>query len=79
MRTPLRISNAPGTIDSSYTGEWCILFDNLSNESYVINAGDRVAQAVLKPSHSFLGKIVDDIYSVKTTERNDGGFGSSGA
>ena len=79
MRTPLRISNAPGTIDSSYMGEWCILFDNLSNESYVINAGDRVAQAVLKPSYSFLGKIVDDIHSVKITERNDGGFGSSGA
>lgn len=79
MKTPLRISNTPGTIDSSYMGEWCILFDNLSNESYVINAGDRVAQAVLKPSYSFLGKIVDDIHSVKITERNDGGFGSSGA
>lgn len=79
MKTPLRISNQIGTIDSSYMGEWCILFDNLSNESYVINAGDRVAQAVLKPSYSFLGKIVDDIHSVKITERNDGGFGSSGA
>ena len=79
MKTPLRISNAPGTIDSSYMGEWCILFDNLSNESYTINAGDRIAQAILKPSYSFLGKIVDDIHSVKITERNDGGFGSSGA
>ena len=78
MKTPLRISNTPGTIDSSYMGEWCILFDNLSNESYTINAGDRIAQAVLKPSYSFLGKTVDDIHSIKNTERDNGGFGSSG-
>ena len=78
MKTPLRISNQIGTIDSSYMGEWCILFDNFSDNSYTINAGDRIAQAVLKPSYSFLGKIVDDIHSVKNTERDDGGFGSSG-
>ena len=78
MRTPLRISNQIGTIDSSYMGEWCILFDNFSNNSYAINAGDRIAQAVLKPSYSFLGKIVDDVHSVKNTERDNGGFGSSG-
>lgn len=79
MKTPLRISNQIGTIDSSYMGEWCILFDNFSDNSYTINAGDRIAQAVLKPSYSFLGKIVDDVHSIKNTERNDGGFGSSGA
>ena len=78
MKTPLRISNQIGTIDSSYMGEWCILFDNFSDNSYAINAGDRIAQAVLKPSYSFLGKIVDDIHSVKNTERDDCGFGSSG-
>ena len=78
MKTPLRISNQIGTIDSSYMGEWCILFDNFSDNSYTINAGDRIAQAVLKPSYSFLGKIVDDVHSVKNTERDNGGFGSSG-
>ena len=78
MKTPLRISNQIGTIDSSYMGEWCILFDNFSDNSYTINAGDRIAQAVLKPSYSFLGKTVDDIHSIKNTERDNGGFGSSG-
>ena len=78
MKTPLRISNQIGTIDSSYMGEWCILFDNFSDNSYTINAGDRIAQAILKPSYSFLGKIVDNVHSVKNTERDNGGFGSSG-
>ena len=78
MKTPLRISNQIGTIDSSYMGEWCILFDNFSDNSYTINAGDRIAQAVLKPSYSFLGKIVDDVHSIKSTERDNDGFGSSG-
>ena len=78
MKTPLRISNQIGTIDSSYMGEWCILFDNFSDNSYTINAGDRIAQAILKPSYSFLGKTVDDIHSIKNTERDNGGFGSSG-
>ena len=78
MKTPLRISNQIGTIDSSYMGEWCILFDNFSDNSYTINAGDRIAQAVLKPSYSFLGKIVDNVHSIKNTERDNGGFGSSG-
>ena len=78
MKTPLRISNQIGTIDSSYMGQWCILFDNFSDNSYTINAGDRIAQAVLKPSYSFLGKIVDDVHSIKSTERDNDGFGSSG-
>ena len=78
MKTPLRISNQIGTIDSSYMGEWCILFDNFSVYSYSIISVDRIVQAVLKPSYSFLGKIVNDIHSVKNTERDNGGFGSSG-
>lgn len=77
-KTPLRISNCVGTIDSSYLGEWCVLFDNLSNEDYPISAGDRVAQAALKPVYYFCGEEVDDVHNIKQTERGSGGFGSSG-
>ena len=40
----------------SYLGEWCVLFDNLSNEDYTISAGDRVAQVALKPVYYFCGE-----------------------
>lgn len=78
MKTSLRISNAPGTIDSGYLGEWCILFDNLSGSDYTINAGDRIAQVALKPVYYFEGEEVEDIHSLKTSDRGEGGFGSSG-
>lgn len=78
MKTPLRISNTPGTVDSSYTGEIGVLFDNLSDEDYTIHAGDRIAQFALKPVYRFRAKFIDSVESVKTTARKEGGFGSSG-
>ena len=78
MKTPLRISNAEGTIDAGYLNEWCVLFDNLSNEDYTISAGDRVAQVALKPVYYFCGEEVDDVHNIKQTERDMSGFGDSG-
>lgn len=78
MNTPIRLSNAVPIIDSGYLGQWCLLFDNLSNEDYKISAGDRIAQCALKPVYHFSSTVVKDIHSIKQTDRDEGGFGSSG-
>lgn len=77
MKTPLRISNTPGTIDENYLGSICVLFDNISNEDYTINANDRIAQFALKPVYRFKSEFVDSVESIKTSTRGEGGFGSS--
>lgn len=79
MKTPLRISNGTGTIDSNYTGAICVLFDNLSDIPYVINANDRIAQFAFKPVYRFRSQFIDSVDAVKQTDRGEGGFGSSGA
>ena len=74
-KTPLRLSNMIGLIDSDYRGELMILFDNLSDSVYEIHKGDRIAQVELEPVYRF--KAIQ-ISAVDATERNIGGFGSTG-
>lgn len=78
MKTPLRVSNTPGTVDSSFIGPIGILFDNLSGEDYTIKAGDRVAQFALKPVYTFDVEEVENVEDWKQSDRGDAGFGSSG-
>ena len=75
MKTPLRLSNSVGLIDSGYRGELGVLYDNISDESYTINAGDRIAQLLIMPSYRFKAKVVD---SLEDSDRGEGGFGASG-
>lgn len=68
------VVNAPGTIDSDYTGEIFILLASITGGCQ-IKKGDRIAQLVLAP----VTRI--DLVEVDTfteTERGDGGFGSTG-
>ena len=74
-KTPLRLSNSVGLIDSGYRGELGILYDNTSDEPYTINAGDRVAQLLVMPSYRFQAKVVDILAD---SDRGEGGFGASG-
>lgn len=74
-KTGLRLSNSIGIIDSGYTGEIGILYDNISDSDYTINAGDRIAQMWVEPVRRFKAKQVDIL---PVTERNEGGFGSTG-
>lgn len=77
MKTCMRISNCVATIDSGYTGEIRILFDNLSDEVYNIKAGDRIAQFALKPVYRFYSKFTDDAAAMKKSSRGGKGFGST--
>lgn len=74
-KTPLRLSNELGVIDSSYRGELMILFDNISDSDYTINAGDRIAQMWVCPSYTFKPNVVEKL---DDTDRGEGGFGSTG-
>ena len=74
-KTPLRLSNSVGVIDSGYRGPLGVLYDNISDSDYTINAGDRIAPLIVMPSYSFKAKQVD---ALDETERGEGGFGSSG-
>lgn len=74
-KTPLRLSNSVGLIDSGYRGELGILYDNIGDDEYVIHAGDRVAQLLVMPSYRFQAKVVDILAD---SDRGEGGFGSSG-
>lgn len=74
-KTPLRLSNSVGLIDSGYRGELGVLYDNTSDEDYKINAGDRIAQLLVMPSYRFQAKVVDILAS---SDRGETGFGDSG-
>jgi dUTP pyrophosphatase len=67
--------NTPGTIDADYRGEIKVILINLSNEPQTINNGDRIAQMVIQKIEKIEWQIAN---TLNVTERNDGGFGSTG-
>ena len=74
-KTPLRLSNSVGLIDSGYRGELGVLYDNIDVNDVTIHKGDRIAQLLVMPSYRFQAKVVD---SLEDSDRGEGGFGSSG-
>ena len=74
-KTPLRLSNSVGLIDSGYRGELGVLYDNISDDPYEIKAGDRIAQLLVMPNYRFQPKVVDVLAS---SDRGETGFGDSG-
>ncbi len=74
----VHVLNSPGTIDEDYTGEAKIILHNASDKPYKVNAGDRIAQIIIKPVVSVDAPMMW-AEEIKTTERGDGGFGSTGA
>lgn len=75
VKTPLRLSNSVGVIDSDYRGQIGVIYDNISDSDYTINAGDRIAQLIVMPTYRFKPQVVDIL---PATERDEGGFGSTG-
>jgi len=71
----ITVLNAPGTIDSDYRGEIKVILINHSDTPFVINHADRIAQLIIA-KHETASFIEDK--SLSTTQRGDGGFGSTG-
>lgn len=79
IKKGITVINSPGTVDSSYIGELCVLVINLSNEEVTIENGDRIAQAVLCPVYNGYITNLEKVEKIaKETERGSGGFGHSG-
>ena len=77
FKTPLRIPNSPGTIDSGYRDEVGIIMQNSSvKESCSIKKGARIAQMVLQRVPAIQWLQVDSVVAIG--EDRGGGFGSSG-
>ena len=65
-----------GTVDSGYSGFVYIIVFNFSNDDYVIEKGDRIAQIIFQKCHSVSFNFCEKVSS--TSERGESGFGSSG-
>lgn len=75
LKTPLRVVNSPGTIDSDFRGQVCIIIQNTSDMPYKINKYDRIAQGVLCPVIRAYFEVVEELSG---TDRGSGGFGHTG-
>ena len=69
------VLNTPGTIDADYRGEVGVILVNLSNEDFVIEDGERVAQMVIAKHEQPSWEEVEELIE---TQRGAGGFGSTG-
>ena len=71
----ISVLNSPGTIDADYRGEVKVILVNLSNEPFVVNPGERIAQMVVARYEKVEW---DEVDVLDETDRGEGGFGSTG-
>ena len=71
----ITVLNSPGTIDSDYRGEIGIILINLSNERFVVNSGDRIAQMVISKHEQIKWEVLE---SLPKSNRGETGCGSTG-
>ncbi|WP_445748200.1 dUTP diphosphatase [Polaribacter sp.] len=71
----ITVLNSPGTVDADYRGEIGVILVNLSNEDFIINDGERIAQLVIAKHERISWQEVEILGE---TQRGSGGFGSTG-
>ena len=69
------VANSPGLCDPDYRGEIKVILINLSNENFVVNPGERIAQLVIR---HFEKVEWNEVATLDETERGEGGFGHTG-
>ncbi len=75
LKNSVTVLNTPGTIDSDYRGEICVILINHSQISFKISRGMRIAQIIFKETPEVNLIEVDEL---DNTKRGSGGFGSTG-
>ena len=75
LKKGITVLNSPGTIDADYRGEVMVLLINFSQEDFVINDGERIAQMVIA-RHEQADFI--EVEALDETERGEGGYGHTG-
>ncbi len=78
LKQGLGMPNSPGTIDADYRGEIKVIMINLGNEPVVITRGMRIAQMVIAKVESARWVEVGRVEDLSSSERGEGGFGSTG-
>lgn len=71
----ITVTNAPGTVDADYTGEVKVSLINLSNDAFIVQPGERIAQMVIARYEKITW---NEVAVLDETERGAGGFGSTG-
>lgn len=75
LKKGITVLNAPGTIDADYRGEIGVILVNLSNQDFVVEDGERIAQLVVA---RYEQAQWEEVEVLSETVRGDGGFGHSG-
>lgn len=75
LKKGVTVLNSPGTIDADYRGEICIILINLSDEPFVIEDGERIAQMVVAQHEQ---AAWEEVEVLDETRRGTGGFGHTG-
>lgn len=75
LKHGITVLNTPGTIDADYRGEIGIVLVNLSDETFTVNPGERIAQMVIARYEQAELQVVTEL---DDTERGAGGYGHTG-
>ena len=75
LKHGLTVLNAPGTVDADYRGDIGVVLINLSQEDFVINDGERIAQLIIARHEQADFVVVEEL---DQTERGEGGYGHTG-
>jgi dUTP pyrophosphatase len=75
IRHAVTLINSPGTIDSDYRGEICVLMINHGKEPFVIHRGDRIAQMIIA---QYEQALLEEVDGLPKSDRGSGGFGHTG-
>ena len=75
LKKGITVLNSPGTVDADYRGEVGVLLINLSQEEFVVEDGERIAQMIIARHEQ--GQFVP-VEVLDETERGEGGYGHTG-
>lgn len=75
LKHGITVLNTPGTIDADYRGELMVLLINLSQDDFIVNPGERIAQMVIAKYEKASWEQVEIL---DETERGEGGYGHTG-
>jgi dUTP pyrophosphatase len=75
IKQGITVLNTPGTVDSPYRGEICVILINLGEDNFSIKHGDRIAQGVFNKIEQAVFTVVEELTD---TDRGAGGFGHTG-
>ncbi len=75
LKKGITVLNAPGTVDADYRGEVGVILINLSDEPFVVEDGERVAQMVIARHEQ---AVFVEVEALGETERGAGGYGHTG-